>query len=95
MSIAVLETAKVTVSGRVYAAVAPSADRAETAKTFSATRDLLVIDEKARQSVESTLAQTPSEKAWETRPSQWCGNGTADMAALFGTDASSVLWEEE
>lgn len=80
-----VETAFITVPGHIYAAFALSAGATEAAKTFTKTRDLIIIDEKAWLPVEITLSQSPFEKAWETGAKQWRENGASGQAALFPT----------
>jgi tetratricopeptide (TPR) repeat protein len=80
-----VETAFITVPGHIYAAFALSTGAEEAAKTFSKTRDLIIIDGKAWLPVEITLSQSPFEKAWETGARQWREAHSAEQAALFAT----------
>lgn len=80
-----VETAFITVPGHIYAAFSLSTGAEEAAKTFSRTRDLIIIDGKAWLPVEITLSQSPFDKAWETGARQWREAYAAEQADLFPT----------
>ena len=88
-----VETAFITVPGHIYAAFALSASAGEASKTFTRTRDLIIIDDKAWLPVEITLTQSPFEKAWEVGAKQWREASAEEQAALFSTRKAWQIYQ--
>jgi hypothetical protein len=90
-----IETAFITVPGRVFVAFSTGLEPASAKDSFSTTSDLIFFEEKTWVPVEVTMIQEGFLEAWKTGAREWRDNaqGSAAAARLYPIHAAWAVYK--